>query len=113
MQDAQFARPLGLTLPDRRGATLIGRTSPLPARTGRNLVVKPASLALAREHELSHIAFPCIAAGVYEFPGDLAARIAVEEVQAFMAAHSNPRHVTFCCFQEQDLEHYRAALTYA
>ncbi|MBX3168145.1 MAG: macro domain-containing protein [Candidatus Eremiobacteraeota bacterium] len=29
-----------------------------------------ASLELAREHELDHIAFPCIAAGVYDFPGD-------------------------------------------
>jgi len=69
-----------------------------------------ASLQLALEHELSHIAFPCIAAGVYEFPGDLAARIAVEEVQAFLAANPIPRQVTFCCFQEQDLAHYQAAL---
>lgn len=69
-----------------------------------------ASLELAREHGLEHIAFPCIAAGVYEFPGDLAARVAVEEVQAFMAANANPRQVTFCCFQEADLEHYQAAL---
>ena len=71
-----------------------------------------ASLHLAREHKLNHIAFPCIAAGVYEFPGDLAARIAVEEVRAFMAANPNPQHVTFCCFQDQDLAHYQAVLAH-
>lgn len=70
-----------------------------------------ASLQLAQEHQLRHIAFPCIAAGVYEFPGDLAARIAVEEVRTFMAANPNPQHVTFCCFQDQDLAYYRAVLT--
>lgn len=72
-----------------------------------------ASLQLAKDHELDHIAFPCIAAGVYEFPGDLAARIAVEEVQAFLTANTIPRQVTFCCFHQTDLDHYRAALAYA
>lgn len=69
-----------------------------------------SSLALAREHGLDHIAFPCIAAGVYEFPGDLAARIAAEEVQDFMAKNSIPRQVTFCCFQDVDFAYYRAIL---
>jgi len=69
-----------------------------------------ASLQLAQEHQLTHIAFPCIAAGVYEFPGELAARIAVEEVRAFMASNAIPQRVTFCCFQDQDLAHYQAVL---
>ena len=69
-----------------------------------------ASLQLAQEHELHHIAFPCIAAGVYEFPGDLAAQIAVQEVRTFQAANQFPQHVTFCCFQDQDLAHYQAVL---
>ncbi|MBS2033893.1 macro domain-containing protein [bacterium] len=69
-----------------------------------------AALQLAQEHQLAHIALPCIAAGVYEFPGELAARIAVEEVRAFMASNAIPQRVTFCCFQDQDLAHYQAAL---
>jgi len=71
-----------------------------------------ASLELAREHELGHIAFPCIAAGVYEFPGDLAARIAVEEVRIFMAANPIPHNVTFCCFRDQDFDYYQAVLAH-
>lgn len=41
---------------------------------------------------MNHIAFPCVAAGVYEFPVDLAARIVVEEVKAFRALNPNPQH---------------------
>lgn len=68
------------------------------------------SLHLAREHKLIHIAFPCVAAGVCEFPGDLAAQIAVEEVRAFMTTNPYPQYVTFCCFQEQDFVRYQAVL---
>lgn len=68
-----------------------------------------ASLALAQEHQLAHLAFPCVATGVYEFPRDRAAEIAVEEVRGWLAAHPFPQRVTFCCFEEEDLAHYRAA----
>jgi O-acetyl-ADP-ribose deacetylase (regulator of RNase III) len=55
------------------------------------------ALTLAAEHGLGSIAFPAISTGVYAFPADRAARIAVGTV----AAEGTPRHiacVVFCCF---------------
>lgn len=66
------------------------------------------SLMLAREHSLNSIAFPAISTGVYRFPGERAARIAVstsvEETKAGM-----PSHIIFCCFSEESAAHHRAA----
>lgn len=56
------------------------------------------SLALAAEHGLASVAFPAISTGVYRFPIERAARIAVAEVRAFLAEHSLPATVTFVCF---------------
>ena len=44
------------------------------------------SLALAREHEVATIAFPAISTGAYGFPMERAARIALREVAAGLAA---------------------------
>jgi O-acetyl-ADP-ribose deacetylase len=68
------------------------------------------SLALAAEHRLRSIAFPAISTGIYRFPGDLAARIAVGTVVAEMT--NNPRglqRVVFCCFSSESAEHHRNA----
>lgn len=43
------------------------------------------SLALAEEHELTSIAFPAISCGVYGFPPDRAATIAVRETRSHLA----------------------------
>jgi O-acetyl-ADP-ribose deacetylase (regulator of RNase III) len=59
------------------------------------------SLALARAHKLNSIAFPAISTGVYGFPGDRAARIAVGTVVGEAAARRAVGHVVFCCFSEQ------------
>ena len=56
------------------------------------------SLELAAEHDVHSIAFPAISTGVYGFPADRAARIAVATVAEFLAAHERPERVTFCCF---------------
>lgn len=55
------------------------------------------SLELAREHGLASIAFPAISTGVYAFPPDLAAEIAVGTVLEMLEADAVPE-VTFCCF---------------
>jgi O-acetyl-ADP-ribose deacetylase (regulator of RNase III) len=56
------------------------------------------SLRLAHEHQLRSIAFPAISCGVYGYPLDAAAAIALREVRAFLDADAEPQHVVFCCF---------------
>ena len=64
------------------------------------------SLRLAVEHGLESLAFPCISTGVYRFPPDRAAEIAVSTVREFLATPSSIRRVIFCCFSEADRERY-------
>jgi O-acetyl-ADP-ribose deacetylase (regulator of RNase III) len=68
------------------------------------------SLAVAVAHGLKSIAFPCISTGVYGFPYERAARIAVREVRQFLASHPSLEHVVFVCFLARDYECYRALL---
>jgi O-acetyl-ADP-ribose deacetylase (regulator of RNase III) len=56
------------------------------------------SLGLAAAHGLRSIAFPAISTGVYAFPADRAARIAVGAVQGCLDAAADIQHVVFCCF---------------
>jgi O-acetyl-ADP-ribose deacetylase (regulator of RNase III) len=72
-----------------------------------------ASLDLARRHGCHSIAFPAISTGVYSFPADRAARIAVATVRAFVAEHDMPEKVIFCCFGQASAEAHRAALAEA
>jgi O-acetyl-ADP-ribose deacetylase (regulator of RNase III) len=68
------------------------------------------ALALAAEHDLSSIAFPAISTGVYAFPADRAARIAVGTVVGDVAADPRSlRHVVFCCFSPDSAQHHAAA----
>lgn len=68
------------------------------------------SLALAAKHDLRSIAFPCISTGIFGYPADAAARVAVETVRAALAASANPPDVIFCCFSANDLAQYQALL---
>ncbi|MCB1276315.1 O-acetyl-ADP-ribose deacetylase [Prosthecobacter sp.] len=68
------------------------------------------SLKLAAENHLQSIAFPCISTGVYGFPADQAARIAVETVQEFMKSPGTTQSVIFCCFSDEDRMRYDALL---
>jgi len=68
------------------------------------------ALDLAVAHRLTSIAFPAISTGVYRFPPDHAARIAVSTVAAELAA--SPRgvaRVVFCCFAPAAADHHIAA----
>jgi len=67
-------------------------------------------LAIARDQGFRGIAFPAIATGVYGFPRDAAARIAIAEVSAHLAAHERPETVIFACFDEATRDAYRVAL---
>ncbi len=68
------------------------------------------SLELAAKHGLHTIAFPCISTGVYGFPADQAAEIAVAAVREFLLTPSTVQIVTFCCFNETDRQRYAPLL---
>lgn len=68
------------------------------------------ALDLAAENKLTSIAYPAISTGVYHFPPDRAARIAVGTVASEIAAR--PRGITrivFCCFSADSAEHHKQA----
>ena len=57
-----------------------------------------SSLALAEAHALASIAFPAISTGVYGFPPDRAAQIAVGTIAGHLRASRHLSRVIFCCF---------------
>jgi O-acetyl-ADP-ribose deacetylase (regulator of RNase III) len=56
------------------------------------------AIALCQTHGLASVAFPAISTGVYRFPSDRAARIAVAAVADALAGAPSLRLVIFCCF---------------
>ena len=68
------------------------------------------SLELAVEHEAATIAFPSISTGVYAFPKERAAPIAIDTVRKFVADGTTLERVIFCCFSADDLRLYQSLL---
>ena len=68
------------------------------------------SLKLAVDYHLKSIAFPAISTGVYGYPVDLAARVAVTTVRDFIQSPSSLEQILFCCFSASDLKIYQAIL---
>ena len=69
------------------------------------------SLDLAAAHRLTSLAFPAISTGIYRFPPDRAARIAVGTVAAELAAASRGvTRVVLCCFSAAAADHHVAAM---
>jgi O-acetyl-ADP-ribose deacetylase (regulator of RNase III) len=65
------------------------------------------SLTLALRHGIQSIAFPCISTGAYGFPGNAAAKIALE----VMRAHEHDfGKIIVCCFGAEDLALYSRLL---
>jgi O-acetyl-ADP-ribose deacetylase (regulator of RNase III) len=69
-----------------------------------------ASLRIAKEKKIKTIAFPGISTGVYGFPKDLAALIAVNETKRFLSKNSTPQKVIFVAFDDESYENYRKLL---
>ena len=61
--------------------------------------------SLAKENNCKTVAFPCISTGVYHFPKEQAAQIALETVLSNISAPIEK--VIFCCFSDSDAEIYR------
>jgi O-acetyl-ADP-ribose deacetylase (regulator of RNase III) len=67
-------------------------------------------LALADENKIGSIAFCCISTGVFMFPNDRAARIAVDTVRAYKQTTGSSIKVIFNVFKDEDLRIYRNLL---
>jgi len=67
------------------------------------------ALDLATEHNLGSIAFPAISTGIYAFPADRAARIAIGTVASTLASPRSITRVAYCCFSEASAQHHMAA----
>lgn len=68
-------------------------------------------LKLAETHTVKVVAFPGISTGVYHFPKERAAKIAVRIVREWLDGHAMPQRVVFCCFAEGDAAIYRQVLS--
>lgn len=64
------------------------------------------SLLRAVEKKMKTIAFPNIGTGLYGFPKQRAAEVAVREVKNFLAANESIRQVIFCCFDPENYHLY-------
>ena len=67
------------------------------------------ALELAAEHSLASIAFPAISTGIYAFPADRAARIAIGTVVSDLPRRPAIARVVFCCFSAQSAQHHADA----
>ena len=68
------------------------------------------SLLLAQENGCQSIVFPCISTGVYHFPKQEAAKIAIEAILKFKKEHKSIMDVTICVFDDENLTIYRKLL---
>ncbi|CAG2140292.1 O-acetyl-ADP-ribose deacetylase [Cupriavidus numazuensis] len=68
------------------------------------------SIRLAAEHRLRTVAFPNISTGIYGFPRERAAEIAIRAVREALPAAPGIEQVTFVCFDDENYRLYRERL---
>lgn len=69
------------------------------------------SLQLAIDNCVKTIAFPNISTGIYRFPKDKAAQIAVENVKEFLMEHGEIEKVMFVCFDDENFQLYQQLIS--
>lgn len=69
-----------------------------------------SSLAEAERIGAGSVAFPAISTGVYGFPKEQAARVAVRAIRDFLAGHGLPQEVVLVCFSEDSAREHERAL---
>ena len=68
------------------------------------------ALALAAAAGAADIAFPAISTGIFGYPAEAAAKVAVAAVAAALVGRAQPARVLFCCFDQAMAEIYRRVL---
>jgi O-acetyl-ADP-ribose deacetylase (regulator of RNase III) len=68
------------------------------------------SIELAAANAIRTLAFPSISTGIYGYPFELAARVAVDTVRSSLQQFTLIREVVFCCFSAGDLLVYESVL---
>jgi O-acetyl-ADP-ribose deacetylase (regulator of RNase III) len=69
------------------------------------------SIELCRKHDLASVAFPAISTGIYRFPADRAAGIAVRTVAETLTSAPSLARVIFCCFAPDSARLHEQAIT--
>jgi O-acetyl-ADP-ribose deacetylase len=69
------------------------------------------SIELCRDHELTSVAFPAISTGIYRFPADRAAGIAISTTVGALPATPTLSRVVFCCFSQDSARLHEQAMT--
>lgn len=64
------------------------------------------SLKRATERKIKSIAFPNISTGIYGFPKQRAAEVAIREVENFLKSDDTVRKIIFCCFDQENFDIY-------
>ncbi len=68
------------------------------------------AMEIAAQHNVATLAFPSISTGIYGYPIDLAAGVAITTVRAAALQFEAIREVIFCCFSAADAAVYRGLL---
>lgn len=69
------------------------------------------SLEIAIREHFQSIAFPCISTGIYGYPLELAAEVALRAIRQALKAQSDLKEVILCCFSEKDVAIYQKLLS--
>ena len=70
-----------------------------------------SSYRLAGLHDLTSIAYPAISTGVYGFPPDRAATIAIATLANLLRGDPEMQRVVLCCFGEESVAHSERAMS--
>jgi O-acetyl-ADP-ribose deacetylase (regulator of RNase III) len=103
----------GYRLPARHVIHTVGPTYAVANRAALLASCYRNCLAIAREHGLETIAFPAISTGIFGYPIDEAAEVAVRTIRAELAAHDLPRKVILCTYGPEATRITREALAAA
>jgi O-acetyl-ADP-ribose deacetylase len=68
------------------------------------------SIELCEKHALASVAFPAISTGIYRFPADRAATIAIAATIKALTAAPSLKRVVFCCFSDESARLHEQAL---